>query len=161
MSLQIADSGSGSGLLVAETHASNEAVARLLRAYDSSLRLVPQAGEEHGGVLWNVYRYNGPDRPASYVCAWQTPGGEPLPLSSRLLEKVQYLDRRTVGDAPSAEAMNAAHKQKLRKDRIAEKQEITEAHEPYVRRGRVSVSTTAARNRKPEWQRTRRPAVEE
>lgn len=155
MSIQVGETESG--LLVAEQAVTHEAVARLLREHDPSLRLVPQRDEAGGGLLWCVYSWQGPDRPAVFVCAWQTPHGDALPLSSRLLEKVQQLDRRTVGEAPDPDKANAAHVAAVRKDRAANYEAVAADHASYVDRGRVAVSMTDARNKKPDWQRTRRP----
>ncbi len=91
------------------------------------------------------------------MCAWQTPNGDALPLSSRLLEKVQQLDRRTTGEAPDPDKANAAHVAAVRKDRQAAYADVAADHASYVDRGRVAVSMTDARNKKPGWQRTRRP----
>lgn len=138
MSLQVSETGSG--LLIAEQSADREAVARLLRDHDSSLRLVPQLDEARSCTLWCVYRYLGPDRDAQFLCAWQTPSGEPLPLSSRLLDKVQQLDLRTVGNAPDMNALNDAHRAQVLRDRAATMAAIADDHKPYIDRGRVQIS---------------------
>jgi hypothetical protein len=136
--IRVADTDTGSGLLIAEQAASHEHVARLLKQHDPSLRLIPQGGAG-GGVLWTVYSWNGPDRPGTFVCAWQTPHGDPLPLSSRLLEKVQQLDKRTVGDPPDPDKANAAHVAAVRRDRRNALDAVADEHRPYIDRGRVSV----------------------
>lgn len=129
-----------SGLYVAERSSDYHAVAALLRGHDQRLRLVPQWDEARRCMLWQVYSYNGPDRESEYVCSWQTAGGEPLPLSSRLLEKVQQLDLRTRGAAPLPNVLNEKNRERVAKDRDSKLGAVADDHRPYVDRGRVSVS---------------------
>lgn len=129
-----------SGLFVAAETASPASVAALLRSHDDRLRLVPGISEEHQTQIWRVYRWRGPDRPAECVCAWTTPDGTPLPLSSQLLEKVQQLDKTTVGAAPDPDIENAKLKAARAKDHKREREAIRDEHKPYIDRRRVSVS---------------------
>jgi hypothetical protein len=101
-----------SGLLVAEEGASDEkAVGRLLRDYDSDLRLVPATFHD-GRLGYKVYRYAGPDRPAEFICYWGNEEGEPYPLSSRLLDKVRELDRNSRAPYLSEDELNARAQEK-------------------------------------------------
>lgn len=140
MSLQVTESHTGSGLYVAEQAVGDDAVARLLREHDSRLRLVPQWGGAGRSVLWQVYAYNGPDRDADHVCSWQTPDGEPLPLSSRLLEMVQQHDRRTRGQTATVKELNEKHLAGVAKDRRNALDAVADDYRPYIDRGRTSVS---------------------
>lgn len=149
MSIRVSESHSGSGLLVAEQAADHEQVARLLRGHDPRLRLVPQTGGARRGVLWQVYAYNGPDQDASYVCSWTTPDGEPLPLSSRLLDKVQELDLRTRGVQPDVNEANRKHQERVLADRERTFSDLADDHGPYIDRGRRSVSMGPRPTRQP------------
>lgn len=87
------------GLLVPEAM-DERAVSRLLRQYDPELRLVPPGvtltGETREQVRsYRVARYAGSERPIQFVCGWWDERGEPLPLSSSLLDRVMELDRNT------------------------------------------------------------------
>lgn len=85
-----------SGLYVAENAADYQSVSRALRDYDRDLRLVPQPDDE-GRVAYKVFRYQGGDRPAEFVCGWWSEQLQPLPLSHRLVDLVKQLDRNTGG----------------------------------------------------------------
>lgn len=140
MSIQVHESHTGSGLLIAEQAVTGDAVADALRAYEPSLRLVPQTDGAQGGLRWCVFRYMGRERDAEFVCAWQTDGGEPLPLSMQLLEKVRMLDVRTRGGAPDPNRLNEQHLERAHRDSLWEKEGIAGDFAPYLDRGRVSVA---------------------
>lgn len=105
-----------SGLLVAEHRVEGAAVARALREHDPDLRLVPQFSASMGGQYWAVYLYAGSERPAEFVTAWVNEQGEPLPLSMRLVDRVQELDRNGRGETPSADELNALEEERRRLD---------------------------------------------
>lgn len=140
MSLLVSETGSG--LLVAEQSVDERAVSRLLRQHDDSLRLVPQRDEARMCTLWCVYRYMGGDRPALFICAWQTPDGEPLPLSARLLDKVQQLDGRTTGAPPNPDELNRQHRERLAKERRDRHDDIADYFRPHLDRNRVGISVS-------------------
>jgi hypothetical protein len=98
-----------SGLEVACESQDERSVQRDLREYDSELRLVPQAGG------YQVRRWRGPDRPSEFLFAWVDANGDPLPLSSRMMDMVRLHDRNTRGRALDADVANAAkHEQDAR-----------------------------------------------
>lgn len=112
-----------SGLLVAENSASSDerAVAQLLKNYDPDLRLVPAVVNNQ--MAWKVYRFAGPDKPALFLFMWGDKYGNPWPLSSRILDKVQELDRNTRSSAPDEDALEAhrrASKAKEEEDRATD-----------------------------------------
>lgn len=80
-------------------------ISRMLRDYDDELRLVPQPGEQ--GLVWQVRRYQGNDRPSELVCVWQSEHGDPYPLSSGILDLVKQLDKNTRSARLDADARNA------------------------------------------------------
>jgi len=95
-------------------------VSRALREYDDDLRLIP--GVPKQGIPYKVYVYRG-DQPAVFVCAWADKNGDPLPLSSALLEMVKLHDRHTRDRAPDADEMNA----RLRERQAHDNETDTEA----------------------------------
>lgn len=145
--MEIVPSATGSGLLIAVEGADERNVGALLRRHDPDLRLVPRFSEEHGCKLWMVYRWKGPNDPSEFVCAWQTRDGQPLPLSSNVVEMVQLLDRGTVGAAPDPDASNAALRARRKKDSLETKQAIADDHKPYIDRKRYSMSRHGKLNR--------------
>jgi hypothetical protein len=87
-----------SGLVLAEHSQDEAAVARLLKQHDPDLRLVPQRSDAFGRTYYSVYRYAGSERPAEFIFAWVDDVGAPLPLTSRILDRVQELDRNSRGE---------------------------------------------------------------
>lgn len=140
MSIQVHESHTGSGLLVAEQAVTGDAVADALRAYEPSFRLVPQWDEAEACVRWCVFRYLGTDRDAQFVCAWADRHGKPYPLSMQLLEKVRMLDLRTRGGPVDPTKANEQHVARVHQQSLNDKVTISEEFSPYLDRGRVSVA---------------------
>ena len=86
------------GLLVPEG-ALEAAVSRQLRELDPDLRLVPQDSDAYGTRIYKVYKYEGPDRAATFILHWGDEHGNPFPLSSALVEEVKRHDRNMRGHA--------------------------------------------------------------
>lgn len=105
-----------SGLVVAEQAMDEAAVRRALKEWDPDLRLVPQASEKLGTTLWKVMRTTGSDRPAEFVCAWQSDRGEPYPLSMRILDLVKQLDKNTRSSYQSVEERDARRRAELERE---------------------------------------------
>jgi hypothetical protein len=80
-----------SGLLLAEEES---AVAESLWEYDRNLKL-RSAVDAAGRTFWSVRAHVGGDIPDRLVCVWVDEQGNPLPLSSGLLELVKQLDPNT------------------------------------------------------------------
>jgi hypothetical protein len=113
-------SRTGSGLILAEYGADGAAVLRALKEYDQDLRLLPPGVSVNGADRqhWAVYAYRGSERPPVFVLAWTGPGGEPLPLSMRLLDAVKEQDKNTRSAYLDADARNAiAREQRAEKAR--------------------------------------------
>jgi len=129
-------SRSQSGLVVAEQGGDEAAIARALKEYDPDLRLLPPGVDLNGTDRrhYRVVAYRGGDRPPRAVCAWATDSGEPLPLSSRLLDKVKLLDRNTRTPYPTADEQN----ERLREQRERYDEEYDEDMvDWFVRRDKV------------------------
>lgn len=110
---------SDSGLNVVEQCGDVAAISRLLRQHDDDLRLVP-------GWPFRVYSYRGPNHPAEFVLAWQSEAGEPLPLSSRLVDEVIRHDRNSRGVVVDADVRNQQQKQAEAKQWERDQEAITE-----------------------------------
>jgi len=113
-----------SGLVLAEFGQDEAAISKALRQHDPDLRLVPRHSEKFGKRYYAVYRYAGSDRPAEFVCAWTTDAGEPLPLSSRLLDLVQKLDRNTRGEYEDENARERKRREQLERQLAADTQDL-------------------------------------
>lgn len=85
----------GSGLQVAYQAADERSVAAALREFDPDLRLLWKI--RGGGQMWEVVKFMGHDRDAVWICDWDSPDGQPLPLSHGLVQKVKdlHLESRT------------------------------------------------------------------
>lgn len=86
---------SNSGIVLAEQGMDGAAIERALKQRDPDLSLQGWPSQTHNCILWKVVRYAGPDRPPDTVCIWQSDRGEPYPLSSGLLDKVDRLDKNS------------------------------------------------------------------
>lgn len=143
----------GAGLIVAENAMDERTVQTDLQAFDPRLRLVSQFDQDCGWYYEVVCVWS-PEHDARSVYKHRENGGigEPLPLSSRVLDEVRRLQGDALFDA--AETANArlvaAKKQQARDDAAA----LAQEHAPYVDRNRVQV-TTAKVGRKPYWMRNK------
>lgn len=120
-----------SGLLL-PSGSEEAAVAAALKRHDPDLRLVPQDSDHFGRRVYKVYRYNGPDRDAGFVCGWWNDQMEPLPLSSALVEYVQYLDRNTVGRQPDENELADRLRAERRKDYLRDAEAIVQEFGPKM-----------------------------
>jgi hypothetical protein len=120
-----------SGLLVPEG-SQEAAVAAALRRHDPDLRLVPQDSDHFGRRIYKVYRWNGPDREATFVCGWWNDKLEPLPLSSALVDFVQYRDRNTRGLPEDEDALDRKFRAEQRKDYLRDAEAIVQDHHKRV-----------------------------
>lgn len=127
----LVQSTTDSGLILMESE-DGAAVARALQALDPrlSLRCDPNR-------LWRVY-FNDQGRDV-FILAWEDAEGKPLPLSSRLIDKVQERDRAGRGEPRDADAMNAELERKMQKQRENDIEAIRSEYEPALKSKRVSV----------------------
>lgn len=121
------------GLLVPEG-ALEAAVSRQLRELDPDLRLVPQDSDAYGARIYKVYKYQGPDRPATFILLWGDEWGRPFPLSSSLVEEVKRYDRGGRGhdSLPDPDEENRKLKAERRKRVSDELDELGREFDPYV-----------------------------
>jgi hypothetical protein len=142
-----------SGLVLAEHGADEAAVARALRQHDPDLRLVRQLDLERKVQVWKVYRYAGSNREAEFLLAWQTPRGEPMPLSMSLVDEVLRHDRNSrAADLVDADTANARLVQKQRNQSEADAEAARDDWRARAEKGRLpvfprSLKLAAARRR--------------
>jgi hypothetical protein len=147
----------GSGLVLAEQAADEAGLSRALKQLDDRLVLQRHAGDVAGGWVYKVFTIVSDDEPAECVCTGADEYGNPLPLSSGLLDLVQRLrpdarDRR----GPTSDERNAAYRAELDHARTVDAERVSDDHRAKIERGSVTVSLTAGR-RKPYWMRNHRP----
>src|SRR5438034_3190003 len=94
------------GLTVAELGMDGAALERELKRRDPLLGLQGWPSQAHGCIVWRVVRDAGAGGPET-VCVWQSPRGEPYPLSSGLLDLVDSLDRSSRGVYPSVDELES------------------------------------------------------
>lgn len=146
------------GLVLAE-HAHDEAaVARALRQIDDKLCLQKHPGQTSGGWVYKVFRAWSDDHPADLICTWADEHGNPLPLTSGLVDLVNRLRLDAPNKGPDADAHNEQHLRGVRKLAGELEQAVIEDHRAKVERGRVSVSMGGT-NRKPEWAKKNRGRI--
>ena len=91
-----------SGLQVVEYGNDEAGIQRELSRYDDTLILDREPNQEHGCWQWFVVKQRG-DQDAIRICTWQDEYGNPLPLSSRLVDHVNAL--REGSRAPQADPL--------------------------------------------------------
>ena len=102
------------GLQVAEMSQDEKTIAAELKAMDRRL-VLNRNPDESGRFCWDVHCIWSSDHPAVLICTWRDDNGNPLPLSSGLVEKVKSL-RSGVDTAAQAELANQRLREANRKD---------------------------------------------
>ena len=117
---------SQNGLVLACEGSDEAACAAALRQYDPDLRLVPQDSDAYGRRIYKVYRYQGSEQPAVFVCGWWDEYGNPYEGLSvtGLLDMVQRLDRNTRGQVLDSDTKNAELVERRRREANAALDEI-------------------------------------
>lgn len=125
------------GLVVAEYAQDELQIQRALKSIDDRLVLWPPDGMcAHYRVARNVSDWQEPE----VICTWMDAYGNPLPLSSGLIDTVDSLRRDARNKSLDADVFNAKRTEDLERDRAERGQQIIEEHRPKVERGRTSVS---------------------
>jgi hypothetical protein len=143
-----------SGLLLVEQSQEEAALRRDLKRLDDRLRLLQPAHVCPGTPTgyWRVVRVVSDDRPAAPVLTWMDALGEPLPLTSGILDEVNRHRKDGRNFGPNADERNAALEDAVRREREQTREAIHDEYAPYLERERVGVSL-GAHNRIPYWQR--------
>lgn len=133
------------GVLVAEAAADHASVAKALREWDNSLRLIPPGVMFDGAPAperfgYRVYRWAGGDREPEFICFWGDEHNHPYPLSHGLVERVKQLDKNTrakyVSDAVANELLLQERQKQLAADNEALKSDYLpmEGRSPMLHR---------------------------
>lgn len=110
------------GLLVAEHATDERSVQAQLKEFDDRLILSQEVDQEHGCLVYVVVRRWSDSHDVAIVCDWRDDNGVPLPLSSRLVDKVKNLH---VGSrAPQTDVL--AHNDALSQQAKDEFEELSE-----------------------------------
>jgi hypothetical protein len=112
-----------SGLVLAQDGMDMAAVERALKRKDPELRLQGWPSREHDCIIWKVVR--GLDT----ICVWQTDRGEPLPLSSGILDMVDRLDRNSRAAYVDEDTLNRHQKDQEARGWESDSQNIREEWE--------------------------------
>ena len=121
----------GGGLLVPEG-ALESAVARALKEHDRDLRLVPQDSDAFGTRIYKVYKWNGPDREATFILGWWDENLRPLPLSMNIVDLVKHHDKNTVGRPRDEDELDREFRAQKRKDYLRDAEAIVHDHADRV-----------------------------
>lgn len=114
---------SESGLILAEQTPDAAALERQLKQIDRRLSL--QAWPQPDGLpVWKVVLHYAGDRPPETIASWIDQQGEPLPLSSRLVDLVQSLDRNSRVAFVDADGKNAQFAEQRERDNARDEEAL-------------------------------------
>lgn len=142
-----------SGLIVARDSMDEESVGSALRRATDG-RFVLQKRRRHEddpGDVAEVYKVVHVET-GQIVFTWMDDFGNPLPLSSGLLDAFQSLMLGARNKPLSEDEWNRRELERRRADVEREKEAVMDDHRPYMERGRISVSMSDAGKRR-YWQR--------
>jgi hypothetical protein len=146
-----------SGLVLAEEAGDEARLSRAIKEIDSRYVLQRHPGEVDGGWVYKVFCIVSEDQPAVCILTWADGYGNPLPLSSGLVEELKKWrpeNRRRRG--PDADERNQRLREETDRVRQEELAAISQDHRPFVERNRFGIALDA-RPRKRYWQRGRTP----
>lgn len=132
-----------SGLVVAREGWDEVAASAALKQLDRRLVLQkhPRDGVEGGWVYKVVCVVS--DTLAPVIFTWMDANGNPLPLSSALVDEVQSLMLGARNKPADEDEHNARLAESRRRDAEREHQAVLDDHRAYIDRSRVSVSLTS------------------
>lgn len=143
----------GSGLVVAEQGGDEAAISRALKRIDDRYVLQKHPGDVPGGFVYKVFCIVSEDRPAECILSWADDYGNPLPLSSGLVDEVQrWRPENRERRGPDADERNRLLLERREREAREALAAISDEHRAGIEKGRVSVSL-GVRNRVPYWQR--------
>lgn len=106
-----------------------------LKRLDPDLRLVWEVDAATQQRVYKVYKFAGESRPAVWICDWRGDSGEPLPLTSNLVDYVASL--RAGSRRPQEDPL--AHNDRLE---AANRREWEETLEDIVKQGARRLKTS-------------------
>lgn len=146
---------SGSGLIVAREGMDEAAVQRSLKRLDRRFCLQKHPRENTpGGYVYKVVCFVS-DTYAPVVYTHVDDHGEPLPLSSSLVDRVARLMAGSRGKPPSEDEENEKLRRGIKRTLRNNVEAIIADHKPHVQRDRVSVAFGVKKPR--YWRRTPAP----
>jgi hypothetical protein len=130
-----------SGLVAVEQSGDEAQISRALKQIDERYVLQKHPAEIEGGWVYKVFCIVSEDQPAICIHTWCDDRGNPLPLSSGLIEDVkrwrpESRERRGF----DADEHNRQVTERLEKEREADIEAVSSDHKPWVERNRVTVS---------------------
>lgn len=145
----------GSGLVVAEEAADEARLSRAVKQIDPAFVLQKHPADVAGGWVYKVFQVVSEDREAVCVLTWTDMFGNPLPLSSGLVDELQkYLPEARSRRGPDADARNRQLAERRQRDMEHTVGEIIADHQARVARGQITVSLSA-RSKLRYWQKNR------
>lgn len=138
----------GVGLVVAEEARDEAHVQAALKQIDARYVLQKHPGDVEGGWVYKVFCIVSEDQPAECIYTWCDDRGNPLPLSTGLIEDV----KRWRPDARerrgfNADEHNARLDRELAKRKHDDMNEIGEEHAVRIEKGRTTVSLSTSHPR--------------
>lgn len=125
------------GVAVYEYAQDENQIQRALKAIDDRLVLWPPDGM---CAYYRVARNVSDWQDAEIIASWKDQNGNPLPLSSGLIDEVDRLRRDARNKGLDVDAYNAKRTEDLEAERATRGQQIIDEHRPKVERARTSVS---------------------
>lgn len=126
------------GLTVLERSMDAQAIQRALKALDDALILLPP--DDYRGPYWKVYQHVSDWQDAVCVYTHMDEAGNPLPLSSGLVNEVDRLRKDGRNKGLDADQHNAQRELQIEAEKAERGQAVVEEHRAKVERGRSSVS---------------------
>lgn len=131
----------GSGLVLAEDALDEARVSHAIKQVDDRYVLQKHPADVEGGWVYKVFCIVSEDQPAVCVLTWSDERGNPLPLSSGLVEEVKKWRPESRGRrGPDADERNEQLRERNEQHRRDQLAAISFEHKPKVERARSSVS---------------------
>lgn len=130
-----------SGLVACEQAGGEAELGRAIKQIDDRYVLQKHPADVEGGWVYKVFCIVSEDQPAVCVLTWSDERGNPLPLSSGLVEEVKkWRPENRSRRGPDADQRNEQLRERTdlhRRDQLAA---ISAEHKPKVERARTTVS---------------------
>lgn len=133
---------SGSGLVLCETAGDEAQLGRALKQIDDRLVLQKHPAAVEGGWIYKVFVLVSDSHPPQCIYTWMDELGNPLPLSSGIVDEVRKLRRdvREQHGLIDADEKNRRHLDAIHKRREEEAAEIIADHRARLERSQTQIS---------------------
>lgn len=129
----------GLGFVVAEEAADEAQLSRALREIDRDLVLQKERADVGGGWVYKVVQIVSDDY-APVVFVWCDRQGNPLPLSSGLVEEFKGLRKEAASRrGPDADERNRRLVERTRQQIETDRETVIAEHRPRVEKGRMGI----------------------